>query len=129
MGKSTKRVMKEKQESFKPLIYICAPYRGDVAKNIEDAIRYAEFAYQQGNVPITPHLFFPFLNEEKEEHRQDALAMDLILLGKCQEVWVFGSEITEGMQVELAVSKRRRQTIRYFSKDCKEVQHENRSRE
>ncbi|WP_449460497.1 DUF7768 domain-containing protein [Streptococcus suis] len=120
MGKSTKRVMQEKQQAFKPLVYICAPYRGNIARNIEDAIRYAKFAYQQGNVPITPHLFFPFLEEDKAEHRQDALAMDLILLGKCQEVWVFGDEITEGMQAELTVSKRRHQTIRYFSKECKE---------
>ncbi|HEM4925537.1 TPA: hypothetical protein U1160_001206 [Streptococcus suis] len=129
MGKSTKRVMKEKQQAFKPLVYICAPYRGDTQTNIKAATYYAAFAYEQGNVPITPHLFFPFLDESQEKHRQDALAMDLILLGKCQEVWVFGDRITEGMAKELEVSKRRKQPIRYFSKDCKEVQHENSSRE
>lgn len=121
MGKSTKRVMQEKRQAFKPLVYICAPYRGNINKNIKDAIRYAKFTYEQGNVPITPHLFFPFLDESKENHRQDALTMDLILLGKCQEVWVFGKRITEGMAKELEVSKRRKQTIRYFTNDYKEI--------
>lgn len=27
--------------------------------------------------------------------------MDIILLGKCQEVWVFGSQMTEGMKREV----------------------------
>lgn len=123
MGKSTKRTIKEKQQAFKPLVYICAPYRGNINKNIKDAIRYAKFAYEKGNVPITSHLLFPFLDESNENHRQDALAMDLILLGKCQEVWVFGKKITDGMAKELEVSKRRKQTIRYFTNDCKEIEY------
>lgn len=40
--------------------------------------------------------------------------MDIILLGKCDEVWVFGDEITEGMKKEITVADRRKQTIRYF---------------
>ncbi|MBR7927046.1 DUF4406 domain-containing protein [Aerococcaceae bacterium zg-ZUI334] len=119
MGKSTKRIMAEKQQAFKPLVYICAPYRGDVEKNIQSAIRYADFAYQQGNLPITPHLLFPFLDEEK--HREDAMAMDIIMLGKCQEVWVFGNRMTDGMKEELIVAKRRRQPIRYFNEECESV--------
>ena len=116
MSKSTQRIIKEKQGQFKPMVYICAPYRGDTDKHVQDAIRYAEFAYQQGNLPITPHLLFPFLDEEK--HREDAMAMDIIMLGKCQEVWVFGDCITNGMKEKLIVAKRRRQPIKYFNKEC-----------
>lgn len=118
MGKSTKRIMAEKQQAFKPLIYICAPYKGDTKQNIQDAIRYASFAYQLGNLPITPHLLFPFLDDTIQKHREDAMTMDIIMLGKCQEVWVFGDRITEGMKAELIVAKRRRQLIKYFSKEC-----------
>ncbi|MFK8197842.1 hypothetical protein ACDH46_01510 [Aerococcaceae bacterium zg-1292] len=47
--------------------------------------------------------------------------MNIILLGKYQEVWVFGNRITEGMTEELIVAKRRRQPIRYFSEECVEI--------
>ena len=47
--------------------------------------------------------------------------MDIILLGKCQEVWVFGSEITEGMKREIEVAKKRKQVIKYFDCDGLEV--------
>lgn len=117
MGKSTKRVIFEKQGQFKPLVYICAPYSGDTKSNIEKAICYAKFAYDRGAIPITPHVMFPFLEDSIQKDRDAAMFMDLILLGKCQEVWVFGDEISHGMQEELLISKRRQQTIRYFKGD------------
>ena len=46
--------------------------------------------------------------------------MDSIFLGKCQEVWVFGDKITDGMATELGIAKRRGQKIRYFSGEVKE---------
>lgn len=107
--------------AFKPLVYICAPFSGEVEKNTIKAIQYAEFAYQQGCIPVTPHVQFPFLDDTNEEHRKSALFMDIILLGKCQEVWVFGSNISSGMREELKVAKRRRQPIRYFNEECEEV--------
>lgn len=105
-------------KTFKPLVYICAPFSGDIETNTKQAIQYAKFAYENNAIPVTPHLLFPFLDDTNEEHRQSAIAMGIILLGKCQEVWVFGDEITEGMKAELNVSKRRRQVIKYFSKEC-----------
>lgn len=39
---------------FLPLVYICAPYSGDVAKNTKKAAEFAAFAYRRGNIPITP---------------------------------------------------------------------------
>ena len=49
------------------------------------------------------------------------LFMDLVLLGKCSEVWVFGSEITDGMKLEIGKAKKRRMTVRYFTEDLKEA--------
>lgn len=106
---------------FKPLVYICSPFRGDIKENIKKATNYAKFAYNCGAIPVTPHILFPFLDDTKEEQRRDALFMDIIFLGKCQEVWVFGSKITEGMKEELNVAKRRRQKIRYFDEECVEI--------
>lgn len=47
--------------------------------------------------------------------------MDVILLGKCDELWVFGDRISEGMAVEIEIAKKRRQPIRYFSSNLEEV--------
>ena len=120
MGKSNARVQTEKDKAFKPLVYICAPYSGDKERNIKKAVFYAEVAYKKGAIPVTPHFLFPFINDEDIKQRKDALFMDSILLGKCQEVWVFGDKITDGMATELEIAKRRRQTIRYFSREVKE---------
>lgn len=121
MGKSNARIQTEKNKAFKPLVYICAPYSGDKERNIKKAVFYAEVAYKKGAIPVTPHFLFPFMNDEDIKQRKDALFMDIILLGKCQEVWVFGNEITEGMKRELEVAEKRKQAIRYFNFEGLEV--------
>lgn len=55
------------------------------------------------------------------EQRKDALFMDIILLSKCQEIWVFDSEITEGMKREIEVAEKRKQVIKYFTSEGLEV--------
>ena len=106
---------------FLPLIYICAPYSGDVAKNTRKAAEFAAFAYRRGNIPITPHLLFPFLDDENPDERRLAIHMDLVLIGKCKEVWVLGDRITVGMRVKIERAKRRRQPIRYFNSAFREA--------
>ena len=41
------------------LVYICAPLRGDVEKNIEFARQKAQEVFQAGDIPVCPHLMFP----------------------------------------------------------------------
>ena len=120
MGKSNARVLTEKDKAFKPLVYICAPFSGDKEKNIKDAVGYAKYAYENNAIPLTPHFLFPFMDDGDLKEREDALFMDSIFLGKCQEVWVFGDKITDGMATELGIAKRRGQKIRYFSGEVKE---------
>lgn len=50
--------------------------------------------------------------------------MGIVLLGKCEHVWVFGDLISEGMAAEIEKAKKQRKTIRYFTEDLKEVGHE-----
>lgn len=109
-----KRNFRPKKSIYRPLVYICAPFSGDRKMHLKNVIFYAEFAYKNGAIPVTPHFLFPFLEDDKPLQREDALFMDIILLGKCDEVWVFGDEITEGMKKEITVADRRKQTIRYF---------------
>ncbi|QWQ39566.1 DUF4406 domain-containing protein [Gemella sp. zg-570] len=116
--------MKEKGTEFKPLIYICAPFSGNVERNIKNAVKLAELAYQKGCIPLTPHLLFPFMDDDNKKHLKDAMFMDIIFLGKCQELWVLGDTITEGMEKEIQVAMQRRQTIKHFNNDFLEVAYE-----
>ena len=94
-------------------VYICSPYSGDIKTNTAKTREYCRFAVDEGQVPVAPHLMFPqFMDEEKE--RELALQMDLVLLEKCDELWVFGKTMTSGMRAEIAYAKNKKMTIRYF---------------
>ena len=115
----------EKEEralrAFRPIVYICSPYAGEVAANVENARRYSRFAGDAGYMPIAPHLLFPqFLSEETE--RELAIFMDLVLLGKCEQLWVFGGEVSDGMRREIGKAKQKNMTIRYFTEDMEETE-------
>ena len=115
----------EKEEralrAFRPIVYICSPYAGDVTANVENARRYSRFAVDAGYIPIAPHLLFPqFLSEETE--RELAIFMDLVLLGKCEQLWVFGGEVSDGMRREIGKAKQKNMTIRYFTEDMEETE-------
>lgn len=82
-------------------VFICSPFRGDVERNSVRAAGYCRQAYEEGCLPIAPHLLFPqFLNEDSLKERTDGISMGLKLLLDCDEVWVFG-ETTEGMEQEI----------------------------
>lgn len=107
---------------FRPLVYICSPLSGDVPGNQERARKYSRFAVDKGAIPLAPHLLFPqFMDDSDPAERDLALYMDIILLSKCGEVWVFGETISRGMAVEIEKAKRKGKPIRYFDRDCKEV--------
>ena len=44
----------------------------------------------------------------------------LVLLGKCDEIWVFGERMSEGMEREIAKARKRNMPIRYFNSRCVE---------
>lgn len=111
-----------RQLSFRPLVYICSPFSGEIEQNIENARRYSRFAVDGGYIPIAPHLLFPqFMDDRNPKERDLAMFMDIVLMGKCDEVWVFGDIISEGMTIELTKARLRKQPIRYFDHKCREV--------
>ncbi len=110
----------EKAARYRPLVYICSPFSNDISGNIDKAKRYSRFAVDQKAIPLAPHLLFPqFMDEDTE--RELAVFMDMVLLGRCKEVWVFGSHISDGMAAEIEKAKRKQIKIRYFTEDCKEA--------
>lgn len=112
----------DRQSAFRPLVYICSPFSGDTKYNTEQARKYSRFAYEQKTIPLTPHLLYPqFMDDENPAEREDAMHFNYVLLGKSNELWVFGDVISKGMAHEIDVAKKRKQTIRWFSEKCEEV--------
>lgn len=116
----------EKEErmlrAFRPIVYICSPFSGEVEKNIKAAQEYSRFAVDKGYIPIAPHLLFPqFLNDADPRERQLGLFFGYALMSKCSEVWVFGSYISAGMETEINRAKWKNYRLRYFTENCEEV--------
>lgn len=104
---------------YKPLVYICSPYAGDIETNLLRARRYCRFAVGKGCLPLAPHLHFPqFMDDGDREQRELGLRFAVILLCKCDELWVFGDRVSEGMAREIAKAKRRDMPIHYFTVKC-----------
>lgn len=112
----------DKKAAYLPLVYICSPYAGDVENNINNARKYSRFAVEQKAIPVTPHLLYPqFMDDDNENEREMAMHFNYVLLGKCSEVWVFGGVISRGMAREIALAKKRRMKIRWFTWNMEEV--------
>ena len=116
----------EKEEkalrAFRPIVYICSPYAGDVEGNTAAARRYSRFAVEAGYIPIAPHLLFPqFLNDTDQKERELGLFFGNAIMSKCSEVWVFGSHISSGMEAEIKRAKWKNYRLRYFTENLEEV--------
>ena len=73
----------KEQKKYRPIVYICSAFSGDVEGNTMKARAYSRFAVDQGMIPIAPHLLLPqFMKEETE--RDLAMFMDIAILSKCK---------------------------------------------
>lgn len=98
------------------VVYICSPCRprfaGDMGReelqeNLRNAEAYCLAAAHSHAIPIAPHLLFTrFLDEMTPSDRNLGREMGMELLKRCDEVWVFGERVTEGMWDEIAAAKR-----------------------
>ena len=103
-------------------VFVCSPYAGCVKENVHNARMYSRFVFLCGCMPITPHLMYPRFLEDKDPKERDAgIQMGLILLDFCNEIWVFGQRISNGMRREIAFAESRGILVRYFSDTCQEV--------
>lgn len=86
-------------------VFVCSPLSGDVAKNIENAKKYARFAASMGNAVFVPHLLYTqFLNDELEDERNIGIQSGIEFLKLCDEIWVFAKDYescTPGMRMEI----------------------------
>lgn len=92
--------------------YICSPLGGNVSANIENAKRYARYALECGMAPFIPHFYALILDE-----RNLCFQAGLSMLWVCDEVWVFGDEITEDMKSEIRFAEKLNIKVRYISEN------------
>ena len=82
-------------------VYICAPLGGDVEENLQKVKQYTKNALVCGTAPVVPHFYAECLNDRNPKEREIGLAAGLSILWFCDEMWVFGDEITAGMKGEI----------------------------
>ena len=96
------------------MIYVCSPYRGDVAVNTEFAKRCCSEVIRAGKTPFAPHLFFTqFLDDNIPDERERGISCGLEVLSLCSEIWVFGEKITEGMLAEIDYAEQYGIVVKY----------------
>jgi len=110
------------ERHYLPLVYVASPFAGDTERNTVAAREYCRFAVSRGRVPLAPHLHYPqFMDDGDKTQRELGIRFALILLGKCDELWVFGGRVSTGMSREIAKAKRLGIPIKYFNAKCEEV--------
>src|SRR5699024_266995 len=96
--------------------------KDQLASNINRAVMACKLLIRLGHLPLAPHLYFPrFLDDTIASEREDGIQMGLLWLKQADEVWVFGSEIAEGMSREIAEAKALNNPVRMMPEPCKLV--------
>ena len=120
----TKIEKDERTVNFRPIVYICSPYsNGCINENITNARKYSRFAVDSHCIPFAPHLLFPqFMDDAASDERELAMFMNMAMLSKCAELWVFGDTVSAGMKTEIDRAKRKHMKIRYFTEEMEELE-------
>jgi hypothetical protein len=61
------------------------------------------------------------MDDADKAEREKGLFFALVLLGKCDELWVFGEAVSHGMAREIAKAEKRGMPVRRFNQTCQEV--------
>ena len=101
-------------------VYVCAPLGGDVESNLKKVRTYTEYALRCGTAPVVPHFYAECLDDNDSKDREVGLAAGMSLLWLCDEVWVFGDTVTDGMSAELKFCKNLNIRVRKITE--KEIQ-------
>ena len=102
--------IEKEARKWRPLVYICSPYSGDVDRNTEKARRYCRFAVDQGAIPFSRSSAPAAVHVRNKRKRPCSL-------------YGYGSD----GQMRTGVGIRRKGILRHGSRDCKgkEEKHDN----
>ena len=95
-----------------PRIYICHPFADNVPVNKARLRALCHCLVERGALPVAPQLYLPeFVDEEVEQNRTRALCLELV--NTCDEVRIFGDQITDDMMRVLRYAKARDIPVRF----------------
>lgn len=122
-------------ENYQPQTYICSPLRAETKKGMDmnvSAVRaYMSYVIMKiGASATAPHAFLPMiLDDEVPEERELALKVGLVVLKKCEKMFVCGSKLSSGMLGEITHAFKLGKEIRVFNRGVygaiKEIAEEN----
>ena len=101
-------------------VYVCAPLGGNIEENLKKVKTYTEYALRCGTAPVVPHFYAECLDDNDPKDREIGLAAGLSLLWFCDELWLFGDTVTDGMSAELKFCKNLNIRVRKITE--KEIQ-------
>ena len=101
-------------------VYVCAPLGGNIEENLKKVKTYTEYALRCDTAPVVPHFYAECLDDNNRKDREVGLAAGMSLLWLCDEVWVFGDTVTDGMRAELQFCKNLNIRVRKITE--KEIQ-------
>ena len=82
---------------MKKKVYICASMDDDLAVVLERIKAYVKYALKCGVAPVAPHFYLLSILPDTTENTEILRSVSRSLLWYCDEMWVFGNEITEAM--------------------------------
>ena len=98
-------------------VYVCAPLGGNIEQNLKKVKTYTEYALRCGTAPVVPHFYAECLDDNDPKDREIGLAAGLSLLWFCDELWLFGDTVTDGMKNELQFCKNLNISIRKITEN------------
>lgn len=96
---------------------VSAPTREGIEANRARGARWAAWVLKTyGHAVIADWLWCTGALEETEENRALGLAMDVALVGRCDELWLVGERVSRGMEIEAREALRLRIPVRDFTR-------------
>lgn len=100
-------------------VFVCSPYRGDVAANVEIARAACREVLRAGDAPFAPHLLYPdILDDDVPAERALGIEAGRRWLAIAHEVLVVGP-VTAGMREEIVAAEVLGIPVRYAAPPAK----------
>ena len=97
-------------------IYVRSAY-GGLNENYEKAKKFAKYVLSKGHIPILSHtMLHGILDDKYPPHREKGLEVGKLLMTLCDEIWVFGAEVTPGMAGEIMEAARLQMPVKEIKK-------------
>ncbi len=98
------------------VIYICSPLKGNIVANIQRVRQYCKTILEVGYIPYAPHVAFEgVLDDNSPQEREIALLICVEMVKRCDELWVFGNTISDGMKKEIEAASNEKIPILFFN--------------